>query len=170
MFWGCSQQVHAWGMFLDLHSTFLRQHMSPTKKRVDWALLAISDDFWSRDSSIWKMAFSHVLRDFKPRYVGPSVRRLVRRFSFVLFRRLWAFWSSLLLPVAQTPSWPSLSLPLPTRTRLEKPCFRPCFARNEAHRLPHTYQRLSTPHSVSLKFERKVLILLEDGSSLSVSL
>ena len=38
--------------------------------------------------------FSRVLRDSTPRYVGPSVGRLVGlSVPFLLFRRFWAFWA-----------------------------------------------------------------------------
>ena len=47
--------------------------------------------------SVWDVllnAFSRVLRDSTPRYVGPSVGRSVGwSVPFLLFWRFWAFWA-----------------------------------------------------------------------------
>ena len=70
--------------------------------------------------SLWSLyvrdkVFSRVLRDSISHYVGYQLVYLAFMGGFCI------------TAPAQMPSWPSTSLPLPTRTRLGQPCIRPCF-------------------------------------------
>ena len=67
--------------------------------------------------------FSHVLRDFTPRFVRRSVRPSVNPFISHFIFWIWDFG---FIVLTQMIWWFQLR-PLPTRTRLGLPCIRPCF-------------------------------------------